>query len=92
MTGTDNAAGAACGEGTCEDALDRLELYLDGELADDQLDEVRAHLSACFPCADAATFEEQLRALIRDRCSEATPPDLKLAIRRRLDSMDTSSA
>jgi anti-sigma factor (TIGR02949 family) len=76
----------------CTDALDQLELYLDGELPSDQLGRIREHLAACYPCSDRATFEEQLRALVKDRCAEATPPDLESAIRARLDQMGTAGA
>lgn len=80
------------GEGDCTEALDQLEQYLDGELPSSDLDRIRAHLSACYPCADRATFEEQLRALVRDRCAEATPPELKAAILARLDSIEAAGA
>lgn len=87
MTTEANCAGEA---GECEEALDRLEQYLDGELPDASLGRIRDHLSACYPCADRATFEEQLRALVRDRCAEATPPGLKQSIMDRLDSLEAA--
>lgn len=73
--------------GNCQDALRDLERYLDGELPEENLSTIRTHLSACYPCADRASFEEQLRAIIRERCAEQTPPDLHAAIRRRLDEL-----
>lgn len=71
----------------CSEALNELQLYLDGELPDGDLSTIRAHLAACYPCADRATFEEQLRALVRERCAEAAPPDLVDQIRARLDGV-----
>ncbi len=65
----------ACGD-ECSEALDRLEAYLDGELPNADVDELRQHLSACYPCTDRATFEEQLRAIVRRDCSEEAPPRL----------------
>jgi anti-sigma factor (TIGR02949 family) len=78
------------GGGNCQEALRDLERYLDGELPESELSTIRSHLSACYPCADRASFEEQLRAIIRERCVERTPPDLHAAIRRRLDAMATA--
>lgn len=72
----------------CSGALHDLQLYLDGELPRGDLSTIRAHLAACYPCADRATFEEQLRALVRDRCAESAPPQLVAQIRARLDDVD----
>lgn len=77
----------AAPSGTCEEALHDLERYLDGELPDADLSQIREHLAACYPCADRATFEEQLRALIRERCAEKAPPELMDRIRTQLDQV-----
>ena len=80
-----------CGTGgdlDCDRALAELERYLDGELPASELDTVRDHLAACYPCADRATFEEQLRAIVRERCAEAAPPTLVERIRSRLDETE----
>jgi anti-sigma factor (TIGR02949 family) len=86
---TEDAVGGNCAEGSgnCSEALRDLERYLDGELPESDLGSIRDHLAACYPCADRATFEEQLRAIVRERCVERTPPDLHAAIRERLDVM-----
>lgn len=91
--GPGDAAGNCSNEaGDCREALEELELYLDGELPESELGSIRQHLAACYPCADRASFEEQLRAIIRERCVERTPPDLHAAIRARLDTMSTAGA
>ena len=78
-----------CGDDVdCARALAELEEYLDGELPERELDTIREHLADCYPCADRKTFEEQLRALIRDRCAESAPPTLVDAIRSRLDEAE----
>lgn len=74
------------GDVDCGRALDELERYLDGELPASELDTVREHLAACYPCADRATFQEQLRAIVRDRCAESAPPTLVDRIRSRLEA------
>lgn len=88
---TDLAGQCSDESGNCQEALRELERYLDGELPESDLSSIRSHLSACYPCADRASFEEQLRAIIRERCVERTPPDLHDAIRRQLDAMAGSS-
>ena len=89
MSVPDPAEGQPCAapSGTCQEALQDLERYLDGELPDADLSQIRDHLAACYPCADRATFEEQLRALVRDRCAEKAPPDLMDRIRSQLDQV-----
>jgi anti-sigma factor (TIGR02949 family) len=75
-----------CGDG-CTEALERLEAYLDGALPEDDLEGIKQHLAACYPCTDRATFEEQLRALIRERCAESAPPALVDRIRAQLSGV-----
>jgi anti-sigma factor (TIGR02949 family) len=72
-----------CGDG-CAEALERLEAYLDGELPETTVSELASHLRACYPCTDRVTFEEQLRAIVRQRCVEEAPTDLVERVRARL--------
>lgn len=76
--------GAECGP-ACEEALAELERFLDGELPDSEVGRISEHLAACYPCTDRATFEEQLRAVVRRGCVDAAPPDLVARIRSVLD-------
>jgi mycothiol system anti-sigma-R factor len=68
----------------CREALEQLELLLDGELPPERVGEVREHLTACYPCTDRATFEEQLRAIVRRECVEHAPDRLLDRIQERL--------
>lgn len=72
--------GADCGP-DCDEALAELERFLDGELPATEVGRVSEHLAACYPCTDRATFEEQLRAVVRRGCVDAAPPDLVARIR-----------
>lgn len=83
---------SACADGDCTEALRELERYLDGELPDTKIDDIRTHLSDCYPCADRATFEEQIRALVRERCAEQAPAGLLDRIRGHLDNLDAETA
>jgi mycothiol system anti-sigma-R factor len=70
----------------CQEALQQLERFLDGELPEERVHEVKEHLTACYPCTDRATFEEQLRAIVRRECVEHAPPQLLESIRARLST------
>ena len=74
---------AACGD-ECQEALDQLEAFLDGELPTAKVDDIRQHLTECYPCTDRATFEEQLRAIVRRGCADVAPPYLVDRIREHL--------
>ena len=79
------------GSVSCDEVLEDLQLYLDGELPDTHLDRLRTHLARCYPCADRASFEESLRAIVRRRCHESPPDGLAERIRRRLDTIELSA-
>ena len=68
----------------CEQALESLEAYLDGELSEAHVQQIRHHLSRCYPCTERASFEEQLRVLVRRGCVDHAPPELLARIRRQL--------
>ena len=73
-----------CGD-DCQEALAKLEAYLDGELPDSSIPNIQDHLAACYPCADRADFEQQLRAIVRRDCAEKAPPQLVDRIKLHLD-------
>lgn len=59
---------------TCDEALRRLDDYVDRALTDAELRRVEAHLRDCFACADAARFESGLIAEIRARLRRVELP------------------
>lgn len=67
----------------CPEARDRLQEYLDGELGEEALGEVAAHLQECYPCGDRATFELHVREVIRTRVTESAPSGLLERVRQR---------
>jgi mycothiol system anti-sigma-R factor len=70
----------------CQEALEQLERFLDGELPAERVGQVKQHLTDCYPCTDRATFEEQLRAIVRRECVEHAPPQLLDRIRASLST------
>jgi len=73
------------GEGmTCHEMIDRLSLYLDGELRPQVVHEVERHLEHCSDCRHCA---EEIRAtirLIKERAYEPLAPLERQRMRERL--------
>ena len=59
----------------CGDCARALNPYLDRELSDEDVIQVRIHLEACSGCLDQFQFEESLRRLVRVRCREQAAPE-----------------
>ena len=73
----------------CRDCASALNPFLDRELSDEDLLQVREHLEACIGCLHLYQFEESVRRLVRVRCQEQGAPEslreritLTLAIER----------
>jgi anti-sigma factor (TIGR02949 family) len=59
----------------CHDCAKALNPYLDRELSDDDVIQVRSHLEACGGCFHLYQFEESLRRLVRVRCQQQGAPE-----------------
>lgn len=79
------AEGAAQGESRCgghspgvdcDEAVRQLYVFLDGELTEERRVAIAVHLDECGPCAEAAGFEAELRAVIASRCKDRVPSSL----------------
>lgn len=57
----------------CEEILEDLQRYLDGECAVDVEHLIAIHLRDCLPCMERSDFERRLRALIADSCRVRAP-------------------
>ncbi len=60
----------------CEETVERLYFYLDGELTEERRVEITRHLDLCGPCVDAFGFEAELRKVIANRCKDHVPESL----------------
>jgi anti-sigma factor (TIGR02949 family) len=59
----------------CQQVVERLWDYLDGELTDETMTEIRAHLKACKGCFPHFDFEEAFLEAVRKSREEETCPD-----------------
>jgi mycothiol system anti-sigma-R factor len=70
---------------TCQEALEELYVFLDGELTVEKREHIRVHLDDCNPCLEHYDFEAELRLVIAAKCKEPVPQDLKDKILRALE-------
>jgi mycothiol system anti-sigma-R factor len=59
----------------CRDCAKALHPFLDRELSDEDVIQVRSHLDDCGSCLHQYQFEESLRRLVRVRCQEHGAPE-----------------
>lgn len=74
-----------CPEPHCQDILDRVYEYLDGEMSEDDMVRVRHHLDECDPCLAQYELSTALKALLRRGCAcESAPRELRARIMVRI--------
>lgn len=65
----------------CDEYLDQLYNYLDGELSSDECTQLKAHLEDCPPCLQEYERDAILKALVRRSCAcEQAPATLRAQI------------
>lgn len=68
----------------CDDAAEKIYLYLDGELTVWKRRAITRHLDECPPCARGFDFEFELRQVIASKCVEEVPEELRVRIAEAL--------
>ena len=68
----------------CNETIERLYHFLDGELTEERRLEIQRHLDECAPCVDAYGFESELRQVIANRCRDHVPDALLERVRHVL--------
>lgn len=71
----------------CEQALAELYTFLDGELTEERRALIGSHLDDCNPCLEVFDFEAELRMVIKHRCQEQVPDQLRMRIEASLRSV-----
>jgi anti-sigma factor (TIGR02949 family) len=63
---------------SCEDALNLIHEFIDGELGDVSSEQVKAHFDVCGRCYPHLQLEESFRAAVRKAAAgEQAPPELR---------------
>lgn len=68
----------------CKDCLHKLDSYVDRELSDQELEEVRDHLQRCPPCHDYFQLEADVKRLVKVCCDQGKAP---IELRERLNQI-----
>ena len=69
----------------CGDVVEAVYLYLDGELNEDDINNIRVHLDPCSPCLREYGIEQEVKALIARSCCETAPDALRASVVQRLE-------
>ncbi len=77
---------------TCDDALTELYRFLDGELDETVRVHIEAHLNGCSTCLEAFDFELELRKVIRNRCQDRVPDELRDKVLRAIAECNPDEA
>jgi mycothiol system anti-sigma-R factor len=64
----------ALSEISCEEVLDQIELYIDGELDPVVGAHLAEHLGSCSPCLRRAEFQAKLKEILRRKCAATEAP------------------
>jgi mycothiol system anti-sigma-R factor len=70
----------------CQETINRLYYYLDGELTEQRRTEIARHLDLCGPCVSAYGFEAELRKVIASHCRDHVPESLIARVQEALRS------
>lgn len=85
-TGTDGTGMPSPESGctSCEEMIAHLQAFLDHECEQSVAERLARHVAECEHCAQIADAERHLRTIIRSRCAEQAPPELRARVLGRL--------
>lgn len=76
------------GEVDCNEVLQRLWAFLDGEADEASCQDLHHHIELCLRCRQRADFEVRLRQIIQAKCrGERAPERLREDLARLLDQI-----
>ncbi|MDX6223143.1 MAG: hypothetical protein QOD91_2197 [Frankiales bacterium] len=81
----------SCGnphETDCREVLEKVYLYLDSEVDDQDCSAIKAHLDECGPCLRQYGLEQHINAMVARTCgAEVAPSSLKLRVLARIQQV-----
>ena len=72
---------------SCAEARAHLEAFLDRECTADLTERLAQHVATCSHCSRLADAETHLREILRSRCAEQAPPELRARVLGRLSTL-----
>ena len=77
---------------SCAEARAHLEAFLDRECTADLTERLAQHVATCPHCSRIADAETHLREILRSRCVEQAPPELRARVLGRLSVMRSTAS
>ena len=77
---------------SCSEAREHLERFLDHECDVDLTARLAEHVATCEHCSRIADAETHLREILRSRCVEQAPPELRARVLGRLSVMRSTAS
>jgi len=78
----------SCGnphEVDCSKVLEKVWLYLDGEIENNDVEDIRQHLDECAPCLRQYGLDQAVKALVARSCGrDSAPAELRTKVVHRL--------
>jgi mycothiol system anti-sigma-R factor len=71
----------------CSEVLEKVYLYLDGEVENVDQEHIRVHLDECSPCLRKYGLEQAVKALVARSCAEQAPMDLRQRVMLRIQQV-----
>lgn len=84
-------AAAGSQDCSCAEARAHLEAFLDRECTADLTERLAQHVATCPHCSRIADAETHLREILRSRCAEQAPPELRARVLGRLSTLRATS-
>lgn len=84
-------AAAGSQDCSCAEARAHLEAFLDRECTADLAERLAQHVATCPYCSRIADAETHLREILRSRCAEQAPPELRARVLGRLSTLRATS-
>lgn len=83
----------SCGEPhhkPCSEVLAKVYSYIDGELEEENCEDIRQHLDECGPCLEEYGLEEAVKKLVAKHCGcDPAPEGLRSKVLHRLEAART---
>ena len=77
---------------SCAEAREHLDAFLDHEAGQELTERLARHVAACSHCSRLADAEQHLRDILRSRCVEQAPPELRARVISSLTVMRTTAS
>jgi mycothiol system anti-sigma-R factor len=72
---------------SCADFLERIVYFLDNELDEADVADVRVHLDECAPCLQNYDLQRTVKALVARSCHETAPETLRQRVRVQIQEI-----